>query len=181
MVGPKAPKDPEKKRSGFYIMRDKQISGSPQPDGSGVQFIYLNDGRLLSSARIVGNITDEEMLGMLTTTEGFRRVVHSIGVSVEMDAHDKTVEFVFQMYGKSDMYGSGTTLRMAVPADGMEYMLNLSACDWSADDDIPGQLRFVFDEPQKDGAAAQASATVKFYLNDGFTAPEPEEDVCTSA
>ena len=38
---------------------------------------------------------------MLTTTEGFRRVVHSIGVSVEMDAHDKTVEFVFQMYGKS--------------------------------------------------------------------------------
>ena len=42
----------------------KQISGSPQPDGSGVQFIYLNDGRLLSSARIVGNITDEEMLGM---------------------------------------------------------------------------------------------------------------------
>ena len=176
MVGPKAPKDPEKKRSGFYIMRDKQISGSPQPDGSGVQFIYLNDGRLLSSARIVGNITDEEMLGMLTTTEGFRRVVHSIGVSVEMDAHDKTVEFVFQMYGKSDMYGSGTTLRMAVPADGMEYMLNLSACDWSADDDIPGQLRFVFDEPQKDGAAAQASATVKFYLNDGFTAPEPEEE-----
>ena len=116
------------------------------------------------------------MLGMLTTTEGFRRVVHSIGVSVEMDAHDKTVEFVFQMYGKSDMYGSGTTLRMAVPADGMEYMLNLSACDWSADDDIPGQLRFVFDEPQKDGAAAQASATVKFYLNDGFTAPEPEEE-----
>lgn len=176
MVGPKAPKDPEKKRSGFYIMRNKQISGSPQPDGTGVQFIYLNDGRLLSSARIVGNITDDAMLNMLSTTEGFRRLVHSIGVSVEMDGVDKTAEFVFQMYGKSDLYGSGTTLRMEVPADGMEYKLNLSESDWSDDDDIPGQIRFVFDEPQKDKDTAQAVATVKLYLNNGFTAPEPEKE-----
>lgn len=176
MVGPKAPKDPEKKRSGFYIMRNKQISGSAQANGTGVQFIYLNDGRMVSSAQIVGNISDESMLGLLTTTEGFRRLVHSIGVSVEMDSAGKKAVFEFQMYGKSDMYGSGTTLRMEVPADGMEYILNLSDCDWSDDDDIPGQIRFVFDEPQKDGAAAQALATVKFYLNDGFTAPEPEEE-----
>lgn len=176
MVGPKAPKDPEKKRSGFYIMRNKQISGSAQANGTGVQFIYLNDGRMVSSAQIVGNISDESMLGLLTTTEGFRRLVHSIGVSVEMDSAGKKAVFEFQMYGKSDMYGSGTTLRMEVPADGMEYILNLSDCDWSDDDDIPGQIRFVFDEPQKDGAAAQAQATVKFYLNDGFTAPEPEDE-----
>lgn len=176
MGGPKAPKDPEKKRSGFYIMRNKQVAGSAQPDGTGVQFIYLNDGRMLSSARIVGGITDEEMLDLLATTEGFRRLVHSIGVSVEMEGADKKAEFVFQMYGKSDMYGSGTTLRMEVPADGMECVLNLSECDWSDDDDIPGQIRFVFDEPQKDGAAAQAQVAVKFYLNDGFTAPEPEEE-----
>lgn len=176
MVGPKAPKDPEKKRSGFYIMRNKQISGSAQANGTGVQFIYLNDGRMVSSAQIVGNISDESMLGLLTTTEGFRRLVHSIGVSVEMDSAGKKAVFEFQMYGKSDMYGSGTTLRMEVPADGMESVLNLSDHDWSDDDDIPGQIRFVFDEPQKDGAAAQALATVKFYLNDGFTAPEPEEE-----
>lgn len=176
MEGPRAPKDPEKKRSGFYIMRNKQISGSAQENRTGVQFIYLNDGRMVSSAQIVGNISDESMLGMLTTTEGFRRLVHSIGVSVEMDSAGKKAVFEFQMYGKSDMYGSGTTLRMEVPADGMESVLNLSDCDWSDDDDIPGQIRFVFDEPQKDGAAAQALATVKFYLNDGFTAPEPEEE-----
>lgn len=176
MEGPKAPKDPEKKRSGFYIMRNKQISGSAQANGTGVQIIYLNDGRMVSSAQIVGNISDESMLGLLTTTEGFRRLVHSIGVSVEMNNAGKKAMFEFQMYGKSDMYGSGTTLRMEVPADGMESVLNLSDCDWSDDDDIPGQIRFGFDEPQKDGAAAQALATVKFYLNDGFTAPEPEEE-----
>lgn len=176
MEGPKAPKDPVKKKSGFYIMRNKQISGSVQPNGTGVQFIYLNDGRMISSARIVGNIIDEKMLDMLATTEGFRKLVHSIGISVEMEDSEKKAVFEFQMYGKSDMYGSGTTLRMEIPADGMEYILNLSECDWSDDDDMPGQIRFVFDEPQKDGAAAQASASVKFYLNDGYTAPEPEEE-----
>lgn len=173
---PKAPKDPVKKRAGFYVMRNKQISGLVQPNGKGVQFIYLNDGRLLSSARIVGNITDEKMLDMLATAEGFKQLVHSIGISVEMEDSGKKADFEFQMYGKSDMYGSGTTLRMEIPGDGMEYILNLSACDWSDDDDLPGQIRFVFDEPPKDGEAAQASATVKFYLNDGFTAPEPEEE-----
>ena len=30
--GPKAPKDPTKKRKGFYIMRNKSVAGSPQPD-----------------------------------------------------------------------------------------------------------------------------------------------------
>lgn len=147
-----------------------------QPDGSGVQFIYLNDGRMISSAKIVGNIADDAMLDLLSTAEGFRKLVHSIGVSVEMDSADKKTVFELQMYGKSDMYGSGTTLRMAVVADGMESVLNLSDCVWSNDDDIPGQIRFVFDEPQQDSSAAQALATVKFYLNDGFSAPEAEEE-----
>lgn len=155
MTGPKAPKDPTRKRQGFYIMRNKEISGSVQPDGSGVQFIYLNDGRMISSAKIVGNIADDAMLDLLSTAEGFRKLVHSIGVSVEMDSADKKTVFELQMYGKSDMYGSGTTLRMAVVADGMESVLNLSDCVWSDDDDIPGQIRFVFDEPQQDSSAAQ--------------------------
>ncbi len=176
MGGPKAPKDPERKRQGFYIMRNKQVSGFVQPDGTGVQFIYLNDGRLLSSARIVGNIADEAMLEMLASTEGFRKLVHSIGVSVETGNSEEQVEFALQMYGKRDTYGSGTTLRMQVPADGMEYILELSAKEWSDDDDMPGQIRFVFDKPQAAGEDAQAAVSVKLYLNDGFTAPETEEE-----
>lgn len=169
-----APKDPEKKRQGFYIMRNKQISGSEQPDKTGVQFIYLNDGRLISSARIVGNIMDETMLDMLATAEGFRKLVHSIGISIEMEDSTKQVGFIFQMYGKSDLYNSGTIFHMEIPANGIECMLHLSECEWSKDDGIPGQIRFVFDEAQKDGEAAQALATVKLYLNDGFIAPEIE-------
>ena len=169
--GPKAPKDPTKKRKGFYIMRNKSVAGSPQPDGRGIQFLYMNDGRMISSARLVGNITDESMLDMLKTTEAFRKLVHSIGVTVEMEDKEEVVDFVLHMYGKTDVYGSGTNLRLSVKADGMEQILNLEECQWSEDDDIPGQIRFEFPK-----AESLATVAVKFYLQDGFDAPEVEEE-----
>lgn len=171
MGGPVAPKDAEKKRPSFYIMRNKQVAGSIQPNGKGTQFIYLNDGRMISSSKIVGNVSDEEILKLLTTTEGFRKLVYSIGVTVETDEPDEIVNFAFQMYGKTDLYGSGTTLRLPVKADGMEYILKLNECEWSDDDAIPGQARFEFEKADR-----QAIVSVRFYLNDGYTAPEPEEE-----
>lgn len=169
--GPKAPKDPTKKRKGFYIMRNKSVAGSPQPDGRGIQFLYMNDGRMISSARLVGNITDESMLDMLKTTADFRKLVHSIGVTVEMDNQEEMVDFVLQMYGKTDVYGSGTNLRLSLKADGMEQILNLEECRWSEDDNIPGQIRFEFAK-----AECLATVAVKFYLHDGYDAPEVEEE-----
>ena len=100
MAGPKAPKDPERKRPYFYIMKDKDIYGSVQEDGSIIHFIYESDGRLINSAQIAGNIENKEELGLLETVEGFGRLVHSIGVSVETDNQNEQIEFVFQMYGK---------------------------------------------------------------------------------
>lgn len=172
METPKAPRDPEKKREGFYIVREKEIMGSIQPDGSGIQFLYLNDGRLVSSARITGGIADEEMLGLLRTAKGFRRLVHSMGIAVEIPdggSQKTTVDFVFQMYGKKDSYGSGTVLHMPVPVDGMEHILKLEECVWSEDDEEPGQIRFAFGQPD-----ILALVSVKLYLQEGFTAPEPE-------
>ncbi len=86
----------------FYIMREKEVFGSLQPDGRGIQFIYEDSGRLLSSARIVGNVTDEEEISLMKSSEGFRRLVHSIGVSVEADDPAREVVFAFQMYGKEN-------------------------------------------------------------------------------
>ena len=37
MNGPAAPKDPEQKRPYFYIIKDKEIFGSVQEDGRGIQ------------------------------------------------------------------------------------------------------------------------------------------------
>lgn len=167
-----APENPEKRRPFFYIMREKSIFGSKQPDGTGIQFLYQNDGRLISSAQIAGNITDAEELELLKTAEGFRKLVHSIGVSAECEEPEEEVEFVFQIYGKQDIYGGGTSLRAALKGDGAEKRVYLSEADWQEDDHEPGQIRFVMHTPEK-----LATVSVRFYLNDGYTAPEEEAEL----
>lgn len=171
MPGVVAPKDPTMKRKGFYIMRNKAVAGSPQPDGRGIQFLYMNDGRMLNAARLVGGITDENILNLMKTAEGFRKLVHSVGVTVEMDEHQEMVDFYLQMYGKTDAYRSGTNIKIPVKADGMEMVLDLTTCDWSEDDDVPGQIRFEFPK-----AGMLATVAVKFYLYDGFDVPEVEDE-----
>ena len=99
--GPKAPKDPTRKKPFFFIMQGKEIYGAPAQNGKGIQFIYENDGRLINAARLSGNISDQHMLDLLKTTEGFKEMVHSIGVSVSGRIPDEKVKFVFQMYGKN--------------------------------------------------------------------------------
>ena len=126
MTGPAAPKDPEKARPFFYILKDKDIFGERQKDGTGIQFIYESDGRLINSAQITGNVTDKEELTLLETVEGFGRLVHSIGVSVETDRPEETAEFVFQMYGKKDLYGGGTNLTTSLKCDGMESICRIT-------------------------------------------------------
>lgn len=171
MRGPAAPKDPESRRPFFYIMREKEIFGAPQQDGRGIQFIYEDMGRMINSARIAGNVTDEEELELMKSTEGFRRLVHSIGVSVEADDPAKEVVFAFQMYGKKDPLGGGSTIKKSLRTDGAEVRIVLSEQEWSSDDEEPGQIRFEFAEPE-----IVASASVRFFLNDGFDAPEAAQE-----
>lgn len=173
-MGPKAPKDPEKKTHSFYIMRGKEVAGNEQPDGSFVQFLYMDGGRMLSAAQIVGSIKDEKMIKMMETVEGFRALVKKIGITIEATkAEDvnETVEFFFQMYGKGDPYGKGSTLFLSGKTDGMERLLELSEHAWNGEEDVPGQIRFSF--PKK---GMKAIVSVRFYLQEGFTAPEvPDE------
>lgn len=171
MSGPKAPKDPKKLRPYFYIMRDKEIFGSKQKDGSGIQFIYENDGRLINSAKIVGNIENSVILEKFKTTHGFRNVVHSIGISVEQNDRAENIKFIFQMYGKKDVYGGGTNLSTQCSTNGTESRITLSDINWSEDDFEPGQIKFIFKEPEN-----IAKATVRLFLNDGYTAPEVQEE-----
>lgn len=171
MKGPTAPKDPEKRRQFFYIIRDKEVFGAKTPDGRGIQFIYENDGRLINSARIVGNITDEKILELLKTTRGLQKLVHSIGVSVETAQQEEPVKFVFQMYGKKDIYGGGTLLCEELKGDGMERKICLKDVNWREDDYEPGQIRLEFETPEQ-----LAKVSVRFYLNDGYEAPEVLEE-----
>ncbi len=163
--GPVAPKDPEKKRPFFFIMQGKDIYGAPQKDGRGIQFIYEDGGRLLDAARLTGNITDDYMIDLLKSTEGFRKMVHSIGVSVSGRDSDESVRFVMQMYPHNPGEES-TEIIMDLPMDGMERVIDLGDVDFFEADKEIGQIRFEFAK-----SGIQASADVRFYLNDGFVAP----------
>lgn len=167
MNGPAAPRDPEQKRPFFYIMKDKEVFGSLQEDGRGIQYLYQNDGRLTNSAQIVGNIDDEGILKLLESVDGFKKLVHSIGISVETENPMENVEFIFQMYGRKDIYGGGTNLVAKLNGDGAEKRIYLSEIEWQKDDNVPGQIKILFDTPEK-----LASVSVRLYLNDGYIAPE---------
>lgn len=167
-----APMDPEKQRPFFYIMRNKEIYASKQDDGRGLQFLYQSDGRLESSANVVGGVEDEKIIDLLHTVEGFKTLVHSVGVSVELDDPSKEATFIFQMYGKEDALGGGTNLTCTLKADGHEERIYLSEVEWREDDYIPGQIKIEMDEPDQLG-----SLSVRLYLNDGYEAPEQEEDL----
>ncbi|MBP5264597.1 MAG: SGNH/GDSL hydrolase family protein [Lachnospiraceae bacterium] len=170
MAGPKAPKDPTAKGSNFYICRQKEVAGNPTPDGRGVQFIYLDGERLTTFAKMVGSVTDETMINNLRSAEGFLSMVAGIGVTVEAQDADNAIDFVFQMYGKRDTYGSGDQLRVRCRPDGMEQIIWLDDHEWGDDNAVVGQMRFEFEKP-----GTLATIDVKLYLREGFEAPEQEE------
>lgn len=153
----------------FYIVRDKEIvSRFFPPVGRNVQFLFMDSERLAGSARIVGNVTDETMLKLLETAEGFRRLVYGIGISVKMtEGKSPEAEFVFRMTGRKDTGEPGTELRIAVPTDGTEKEVCLADFQWLENDDRPGMMGFEF---PVEGDLARA--TVKLYLQEEFEAPE---------
>lgn len=172
MNGPAAPKNPEKRRKSFYIIKNREIFGTKTEDGRGIQYLYQDCERLVNSAQITGGITDESELTLLRSTEGFKKLVHSIGVSAETNNPDENVIFIFQMYGKKDIYGGGTQLKAVFHGDGAEQRIYLSDIAWKEDDFIPGQIRIVMETPNQ-----TARLNVRLYLNDGYDAPEINEEV----
>lgn len=166
--GPKAPKDPTKRRSGLYVMLDLTVEATARDNGKASQEIYLEAERLLDLVKFTGGVTDDEVLGLLKNCDGFHKLVHSIGVTVRPeDSYIGTVEFEMQNWGKVDKYGSGTCLKFQCPIDGTELLIKLKDYQWSEDDDVLGKFTFLFES-----VGALATASVVFYLNDGYEVPE---------
>ncbi|MCC8182943.1 MAG: SGNH/GDSL hydrolase family protein [Clostridiales bacterium] len=170
MIGPLAPKDPQEKRKGFYVLIDQNVGGLPQDDGTGRHPIYLDNDRLTTLAKIVGGITDEDMLQHLLTAEGFRSMVHSIGVAVSAEKADMPVDFTFMLYGENGA-GSGSSYTFRLRADGAEQVIQMDQLPPTQGERTPGQ--FLFQLPEMQDVAA---VTVKLYLRDGFDAPEMDPD-----
>lgn len=173
MKGPVAPKDPTDKRPCLYVVLDKTISGSKEKDGVCRDYVYL-EGRLKDQVKFTSGDIEEDILEMLPRMETFRKLVHSVGVSVnalETEDRGDEVEFQFQCYGKTDKYTTGTVMEMTCPCNGEEMVVAVDAYPVNEDDDQFGSFNFIFPKENRN-----FSLTVKFYLNDGYEVPEIEVD-----
>ena len=61
MRGPAAPKDPVEKRPCLYVVLDKTISGSKDPEGVIRDYVYL-EGRLKDQVKFTSGDIDEELV-----------------------------------------------------------------------------------------------------------------------
>ena len=164
-----APKDPTAKRPGFYVLLDKPVGGLPSNDGVGHYPVYINDDRLVTFAKMVGGIDDENILEMLRTAKGFRKLVHSVGVSIVGDLPDKVVTFTLGFSGELGSGGSRNSMK--ITTDGTEHIMVMDEQQWSDSDETPQEFLFELVKPKN-----IATATVKLYLNDGYTVPEVDPD-----
>lgn len=172
--GPTAPKDPVARRCGFYVLFDTVVEATAHNTGMPSQDIYLEGSRLLDRVKLIGGVDNDEILALLKDCQGFRQAIHSIGVTLQAHSNTGSVTFVLQNWGKTNKYESGTLLRVPCTTDGAENLIKLDDYDWNADDDVLGKIAFEFDQPGE-----LATASVKFYLQDGFDVPEtsPEPPV----
>ena len=171
-TGPAAPTDAVPRRSGFHILFESAIEASVRSTGLYAEEIYL-EGRLADKAKFTGGVTDEEILDLLKSTSGFRKLVHSIGISNKsQDDESSTIQFVLKHWAKTNKYENGSQIRASVPGDGSEVIVTLDGHAWSEDDDVPGVLSFEFERP-----GVLATASVVFYLNEPYQVPESDPEL----
>ncbi len=168
-------------RSFLYVMDNTDIEATPRYQSTPSQDIYLSNGRLKSTVERVSQFNDTSILDLLDTGEGFYKLVHSIGVSVNADVQaDSPISFTVQVLGPDKQYESGKTFSMPCHADGTESVLTIADLAWPAESSEIGQFAIVFDKPNILGRA-----TIKLYLQDDFAVPpiaeEPPVDFSSQA
>ena len=171
--GPKAPKDPTKKREEIYLMIDRDIAGTPKPDGR-ISDINFMEGRMRSQIVGICDKIDPQILDMTEHADTLVRLVHSIGVSFTAgheEFKNESLDFTIQFYGKTDKYNTGSNITVDCPLNGEEVLIPLAECGLTEEDDIIGAFLFTFT-----GQETFAKVTLKFYLNDGYHAPAIEVD-----
>lgn len=171
MTGPKAPKDPTAKRPAVYVMADSVIEGSPRENGKFQDICYLN-GRIAQKISVLCDGISKEILDLVPNCAGFRKVVHSIGITVlaaKEEMQSSEVTFELNCLTKiSDKAGSCYTAK--VPCNGEEVTIVVADYPEQEEDDLLGSFVTTFPSHET------AKLTVCFYLNDGYTAPELKLD-----
>ncbi|MBQ7863467.1 MAG: SGNH/GDSL hydrolase family protein [Lachnospiraceae bacterium] len=163
--GPKAPKDPTKKRPVLYIMLDDAIEGRPNGYGGFSDVNYL-DGRVAAKVTNLLPELDRELARELQTCAGFRKLVHNIGVSIKADKEEdrtKIIRFAQQSKGTA---GAGSAFTAEIVCDGRETKIFVE--DVPAVDGESVLSAFFFEFP----SYFTGKVTIAYYLNDGYDVPE---------
>ncbi len=153
-------------------MEDDIVTSNPTEDGY-AEIVYL-EGRVRNKLELVCPELPQELSSRLQKTADFLEIVHSIGITLQTEKkEDRETPVVceIQNYGKKDKYKGGSRLKMETCPDGAERVFPLSEFSFSSEDDILGTLFFY---AKKQGLSAKA--TIVFYLNDGYDAPQPQID-----
>ena len=164
--GPKAPKDPTKKRPAVYFMLDDAVEGRPSgPDRFGE--VHFLEGRVTAKVTSLLPELDEEIAKKLQMCEGFRELVHSIGVTMISDKNEHRGESIsFALQCRTATGYNGTRYVMQVPCNGTEAVLMVEDFEQvegetslaSINLDFPGYFT--------------GKMTIRFYLRDGIEVPE---------
>lgn len=159
----RAPRDPQRQRPCIYIMLDQMVQGVKRQNGRCTGEIYLDGGRLLSKARVVGGVEDPKILEMLGSCQGFYRLVHSVGVAVS-GSEDQEVKFGWKNYGAAERY-AGTCREIRCRTNGAEEILYFGTDELA--DAVVGQCYIDFGNRN-----SPVRVTVRLYLHDGYEAPK---------
>ena len=171
MKGPKAPKDPTAKRPAVYVMVDSVIEGSPRGNGKFQDICYLN-GRIAQKISVICSEVSKEIIDLVPYGAGFRKVVHSIGITVLATKEELRGETVtFELHCLTKTPGKeGSCYSAGVPCNGEEVKITVADYPENEEDDLLGSFVTTFPSHET------AKLTVCFYLNDGYTAPELKLD-----
>ena len=126
-MGPKAPKDPTAKRAAVYVMVDAVIDGNPRGNGKFQDIIYLN-GRIAQKISVLCDKMPEQILKEIPECAGFRKLVHSIGVTVaavKEEHRQDVVEFTLNCLPKEQGKPS-TCYKTEVMCSGSEAKILVS-------------------------------------------------------
>ena len=164
--GPKAPKDPTKKRSAIYIMLNDAVEGKPNGTGGFSEVNFL-EGRVAAKVTSLLPELNKELAAKLQTCAGFRELVHSIGISMQADKEEdrnKTIRFAQQCRTVTGY--NGTRYQTETVCDGRESVITVAEYDPVEEETVLASFNFEFP------SYFTGKVTIAYYLNDGFEVPE---------
>ena len=168
--GPKAPKDPTKKKPMVYLILDDIVEGKPDERG-GYSDNYFLDGRIAAKVKSIAPDISDDIARGLQFAPKFREMVDSIGITIMgQNEEDREAEVQFSLACKSTTGYDGSVLSTTLSCNGEEKIIAVADYPASDRDTSWNVIHTVYPKYMT------PKMTVVFYLKDGYQVPEVTPD-----